>query len=214
MTQSDFIRDLAEYTHFTLGDLMNRGNALREEGMLARGGRGLSARSIELDEATLIILAAMSGASANTCPDAVRKHAAWENVRAIDLSAFPPDEMIRREVDGAEIESIAVKDYDPEGVDMTQVIDLGGAVTEILADPAGKADFVKSFTVDHVNNFAVITWTDGREQVFGKKDDFNSGATTVLSGRVLGLLGFAIAPRRKGSAAARPRPWSRAGGFF
>ena len=195
MTQSDFIRELAELAHFTLGDLMNRANVLRDAEMLARGGRGNSALTIEVDQAATIVLAAMSGASANTCPDAVRKLNALESTRNIDLSGLPPDAMIRREVDGVEIEPIAVKDYDPTGVDMTETVSLGQLLTMILDDPT-KADHVKSLTVDHINGYAIITRTDGKEVVFGdfNEDSLNSGVKIFLHGRVLRALACSLLP--------------------
>ncbi len=149
ITQSEYLRELAKYSHFTLSDLMNRANKLREAGMLNKGGRGLSAAKIEAQEAALIILAAMSGESAKDCPDAVKKL---------------PD-------------------------------DLKASLADILSDPAGKADFVKSFTLDHVNNFAIITYTDGREVIFGKRDDeANSGSITMLHGRVFRVLACSMLP--------------------
>lgn len=149
ITQSEYLRELAQHTHLTLGDLMSRANRMREVGMLTKGGRGLSAAKIEAKEAALIILAAMSGKSAKDCPDAVKKL---------------PD-------------------------------DLKSSLADILSDPAGKADFVKSFTLDHVNNFAIITYTDGREVIFGKRDDeVNSGSITMLHGRVFRVLACSMLP--------------------
>lgn len=197
ITQSEYIRKLSEHTHFTLPDLMSRANKLREVGMLKKGGRGLSAVKIEADEAALIFLAAMSGASANTCPDAVRKLSALENTRTIDLGKLPRDCKIKCIVDGEEIEEIALKDFDSTGVDMSEAISLCEALTEILGDPL-KADLVKSFAVDHINGFAIIAWADGQEQLFGKKnDEANSGVITTLHGRVFRLLACAILPEEE-----------------
>ena len=72
-SQSEFMRRLAGNSHFLLGDLMNRANRLRNAGMIKSGGRGRSACNIEPSEAALIILAAMSGVSANECPDVLKK---------------------------------------------------------------------------------------------------------------------------------------------
>lgn len=159
ITQSEYLRELAQHTHFTLSDLMSRANRMREAGMLKKGGRGLSAAKIETDEAARIILAIMSGTSAETCPDAVKI-----------LFALKPSEK-------------------------TGTINLGNTLADILSDPAGKADFVKSFTVDHVNNFAIITYTDGREVIFGNKDDeANSGSFTMIHGRIFRLLACSMLP--------------------
>lgn len=161
ISQSEYSRRIAQKTHFPLADLMNRMNRLREGGMLKKGGRGLSAGKISSDEGALILLSPMTGASANTCPDEVRKFSALRDEKGIDL---------------------------------------GGALTEILEEPV-KADLLKSFMVDHINNYAVLTWIDGTENFFGKKVDANSGAMSWVSGRVFRDLGLAMLPRKKGSPA-------------
>ncbi len=72
MTQSQFMKKLASCTHFNEGDLGNRANRLREEGMLQKGGRGLAAVQINAREGAIVLLSAMSGSSANACPTTVK----------------------------------------------------------------------------------------------------------------------------------------------
>ena len=185
MTQSDFIRELAAHTHFTLGDLMNRANVLRDAEMITRGGRGRSGLMIEADEAALIILAAMSGASANTCPDAVRKL---------------PGDMPLMNADGSQYEEISITALTEDSVTVSvpksgRALDVVSCIAEILDDPS-RADLVKSFTLDYVNKRAVLSWKDGRKDVFGQfnEDGFNSGMITMLHGRVFQVLACAMLP--------------------
>lgn len=194
MTQSDFIRDLAAYTHFTLGDLMNRANRLRESGMLKKGGRGLAAAKIEPDEAALIVLAAMSGTSANTCPEAALKLSALEAVGIKDFGKLPTETVIQCEENGEATGTKSLKDVPEAELKQDEMFDLGGQITMILEDPL-KADQVKSFMVDFIKNYAVLVLTDGQEIVFGKKDfEANSGATIMLHGRVFRSLSCAMLP--------------------
>ena len=178
ITQSEFLRRLSSYTHITLGDLMNKANRLREADVIRRGGRGLSAVKIEPDDALMIILAIMSGASANECPAAAEK-----------LAALP-----LLNVDGSEQTKAELKEIRDDAVILlvpTEFLALGRTLEEILADPH-KAEIVESFSVDYINNHAVVTWADGREDHFGKKGSFNSRVTITLSGNVLVKLSRAI----------------------
>jgi hypothetical protein len=159
MTQSELLRELAQYTHFNVSDLMNRANRLREAGTLKGGGKGSAAPNIEANAAALLVLAAMSGASANTCADALRKM--------------------------------------PEG--------LSDAITKILDDPT-MADKVKAFSFDYVNNFAVITYND-EVKTFGKQDDFNSGVSVFLHGRVFRVLACAMLPEDKQRSGPAYKKW-------
>ena len=194
MTQSDFIRELAAHTHFTLGDLMNRANVLRDAEMVTRGGRGRSGLMIEADEAALIILAAMSGASANTCPQAVRKLSKLEAVVIKDFNKWPPETVIQCEENGEVTGTKLLKDVPEAELKQKENFDLGGQITMILDDPL-KADQVKSFTVDFINNYAVLVLRDGPEVVFGEKDiEANSGSLTMLHGRVFQVLACAMLP--------------------
>jgi len=197
MTQSEFIRELEANTHFTLGDLMNRANILRENGLLARGGRGLSARSIEPNEAALIILAAASGASANTCSEAARNLPMLEAVVIKDFGKLPPETVIQCEENGEVTGTKLLKDVPETELKQEETFDLGGQITMILDDPL-KADQVKSFMVDSINNYAVLAFTDGREVVFGEKDiEANSGSIIMLHGRVFRLLACAMLPKNE-----------------
>jgi len=195
MTQSDFIRDLAKYTHFTLGDLMNRANRLREVGMLRRGGRGLSAAEIEAGEAALIILAAMSGTSANSCPEAVRMLEKLETFVIKDFSELSSETVIQCEENGETAGTKLLKDIPEAELKQEEKLYLGGQIAMILDDPL-KADQVKSLIVDFINNYAVLALVDGREVVFGKKDiEANSGSIIVLHGRVFRLLASLMLPK-------------------
>ena len=85
LTQSELMRYLSEISHLTLSDLFNRGNRLRKNGDIRSGGRGRSAGEIETDEVALIILAAMSGVSADDCPEAAKKLRDLESTERITL---------------------------------------------------------------------------------------------------------------------------------
>jgi len=194
MTQSELIRELKANTHFTLGDLMNRANILRKKGLLARGGRGLSARSIEPDEAALIILAVMSDTSANDCPEAARKLSMSKTVVIKDFGKLPPETVIQCEENGEVTGTKLLKDVPETELKQEENFDLGGQITMILDDPL-KADQVKSFMVDSINNYAVLAFTDGSEVVFGEKDiEANSGSIIMLHGRVFRMLACAMLP--------------------
>jgi hypothetical protein len=194
ITQSEYLRELAQHTHFALGDLMSRANRMREAGILMRGGRGLSAAKIEPDEAALILLAAMSGASANTCPEAARKLSMLEAVKIKDFSKLPPETVIQCEENGEATGTKLLKDVPEAELKQEEIFSLGGQITMILDDPL-KADQVKSFMVDFINNYAVLILADGQEIVFGKKDiEANSGSIIMLHGRVFRLLSCSILP--------------------
>jgi len=157
---------------------MNKANRLREKDVIRRGGRGLSAAKIEPDDATSIILAAMSGASADKCAAA-----------AETLSSLP-----LLNADGTKSPEISIKEMRGDDIILsvpTEDKAFGDAVEQMLRDSL-TAEKVKFISFDSVNDHAMIKWIDGREDHFGKNGDFNSGATIMISGPVLVILSTAI----------------------
>lgn len=185
ITQSEFLRELASCTHFTLGDLMNRANRLRDAGKLGRGGRGLAAAKIGALEGAWIITAAMSGESANECAKATQQ-------LSDDMPLLNPDGSKCEEVSVTAITGDSVRVQVPE---TGRALDVISCIAEILEDPL-KADHVKSFTLDHANKKAVLSWDDGRDDVFGQlnEDTFDSGVKVFLHGRVFRMLACSMLP--------------------
>ena len=194
ITQSEFLRELAGCTHFTLGDLMSRANRMRKVGILGKGGRGLSAPKIKENEAASITLAAMSGESANNCPEVLRGLSMLETVIIKDFGNLPSETVVQCEENGEVTGTKLLKDVPGAELKQEERFDLGGQLTMIFADPL-KADQVESFMVDSVNNYAVLVFNDGREVVFGKRDtEANSGSIIMLHGRVFRRLACSMLP--------------------